>query len=287
LEGNLVKRALIKYLVVFMVISMITGSASCMEINVSGTNGKAPVEGELMLTGSTSMSDVTNALAEAYMKKFGDVIVSVGGNGSGEGPTSVKDGAAQIGLLSRELKDSENPELFDQYIIGLDGVAVIVNPDSFVKELTLLQLADIFSGKTSNWKELGGPDAPIQCIGREAASGTRGAFEEIIGIPESAVYAEEQNSTGNVKQAVAGNPNAIGYVSVSSLDKSVVAVMVDGIAPSDETVASGTYKIQRPFLMITQKGTEDELTKSFLDFIFSDEGRKIIEEDGIIPVDKV
>lgn len=281
------KRKLIKYLASLLIIYMLLGSASCTEINVTGTKGNASVEGALMLTGSTSMSDVANALAEAFMKKHSDVTVSVGGNGSGEGPTSVKDGTAQIGLLSRELKDTETPELFDQYIIGLDGVAVIVNPDSSVKELTLEQLADIFSGKINNWTELGGADAPIQCIGREAASGTRGAFEDILGISDKAIYAEEQNSTGNVKQAVAGNPNAIGYVSVSSLDKSVVALMVDGIAPSVETIASGTYKIQRPFLMITQKGTGDELIQSFFDFIFSEEGRKIIEEDGIIPVGRV
>lgn len=281
------KRSIVKYLAALMIISTIAGSASCMEIYVTGTKGNEPVKGSLMLTGSTSMSDVSNALAEAFIKQFSDVTVSVGGIGSGEGPTSVKDGAAQIGLLSRELKDSESPEQFDQYIIGLDGVAVIVNPDSSVKDLTLEQLADIFSGKITNWKELGGADAPIQCIGREAASGTRGAFEDIIGISESAVYAEEQNSTGNVKQAVAGNPNAIGYVSVSSLDNSVVAVSVDGIAPSEETISSGTYKIQRPFLMITQKGTEDALIKAFLAFVFSDEGKRIIAEDGIIPVGSV
>lgn len=280
-------KSIVKYLVSLMIVFSFLGSASCTEINVTGTKGNDLVQGSLVLTGSTSMSDVTNALAEAYMKKFGDVTVSVGGNGSGEGPTSVKDGTAQIGLLSREIKDSENPELFNQYIIGLDGVAVIVNPDSSIKDLTLEQLADIFSGKIINWKELGGADAPIQCIGREAASGTRGAFEDIVGIAESAVYAEEQNSTGNVKQAVAGNPNAIGYVSVSSLDKSVVALMIDGVAPSDETVASGAYKIQRPFLMITQKGTEDDLVEAFLDFVFSEEGMKIIKEDGIIPVGRV
>ncbi len=279
---NTVAYCLLSLLIVFI----IPGSAACTEINVTAAKSNELIQGSLALTGSTSMSDVSNALAEAYMKKFGDVTVSVGGNGSGEGPTSVKDGTAQIGLLSRELKDSENPELFDQYIIGLDGVAVIVHPDSSVKELTSEQLTDIFSGKIINWKDLGGADSPIQCIGREAASGTRGAFEEICGITDKSVYAEEQNSTGNVKQAVAGNPNAIGYVSVSSLDKSVAALMIDGVPPSDETVASGEYKIQRPFLMITQKGTEDGLVEASLDFVFSEEGRKIIEEDGIIPVSK-
>lgn len=235
------------------------------------------------MTGSTSMADVSNALAEAFMKKHGNVTISVGGNGSGEGPAAVNDGTANIGLLSRGLKDSENPTGFDQYIIGYDGVAVIVHPQSPVKELSLSELADVFSGKITNWSELGGADAPIQCIGREAASGTRGAFEEIVGIKESAAYAEEQNSTGNVKQAVSNNPNAIGYVSLSSLDGSVTALSIDGVDATEENVASGSYKLQRPFLMITKKDSTDALTKAFLEFVFSEDGMKIIADDGVVP----
>lgn len=278
------KSSIRKIIMATVVFSVIMASA-CTEIGPQKTKGTSQggLSGELTLTGSTSMADVSNALAEAFMNKNSKVIISVGGNGSGEGPAAVNDGTANIGLLSRGLKDSENPANYEQYIIGFDGVAVIVHPQSTVKELSLSKLADVFSGKITNWSELGGADAPIQCIGREAASGTRGAFEEIVGIKDNALYAEEQNSTGNVKQAVSGNPNAIGYVSLSSLDGSVIALSIDGVAATEENVASGSYKLQRPFLMITKKDSPDALTKAFLDFVFSDEGMKIIADDGVVP----
>jgi len=239
--------------------------------------------GSLTLTGSTSMADVTTALAEAFMAVNKDVIVSVGGNGSGEGPTAVNDGTAQIGLLSRDLKEQENTAAFDKYIIGFDGIAVIVNSASGVDSLTSDQVTRIFKGEITNWKDVGGTDAEIQCIGREAASGTRGAFEELMNIKDSAVYAEEQNSTGNVKQAVSSNPNAIGYVSLSAIDKSIVAVMLDGAAPTEKNVKSGDYTLQRPFLMIAKAGTTDALAAAFLDYVFSDAGMKIVADDGIVP----
>ena len=248
----------------------------------SETQGSNP-GGSLTLTGSTSMADVTTALAEAFMAVNKDVIVSVGGNGSGEGPTAVNDGTAQIGLLSRDLKDQENAAAFDKYIIGFDGIAVIVNSASGVDSLTSDQVTKIFKGEITNWKEVGGTDAQIQCIGREAASGTRGAFEELMKIKDTAVYAEEQNSTGNVKQAVSSNPNAVGYISLSAIDKSIVAVKLDGIAPTEENVKSGDYTLQRPFLMITKAGTTDALAAAFLDYVFSDAGMKIVADDGIVP----
>jgi phosphate transport system substrate-binding protein len=229
------------------------------------------------------MADVTTALAEAFMAANSDVTVSVGGNGSGEGPTAVTDGAAQIGLLSRNLKDTENPDTFDKYIIGFDGIAVIVNTEAGVDTLTSEQVAQIFKGEITNWKDIGGADAAIQCIGREAASGTRGAFEELMDIEDAAVYAEEQNSTGNVKQAVSANPNAIGYVSLSSVDETITAIKLDGVVASEETVKSGEYTLQRPFVMIAKAGTTDELTNAFLNFVFSDEGMQIVLDDGIVP----
>ena len=244
---------------------------------------KVVLSGALTLTGSTSMSDVGTALAEAFMIANPDVTVSVGGNGSGEGPTAVNDGTAQIGMLSRELKDKETPDAFDQYIIGFDGIAVIVNPACGVEDITPEQIADIYTGKITNWSELGGEDQPIQCIGREAASGTRGAFEELIGIEDIAIYAEEQNSTGNVKQSVAGNPNAIGDVSLSAVDDTVKALKLNGVDASEETVKTGDYVLQRPFLMIAKSGTTDELTNAFLDFVYSAEGQTIIADDGIVP----
>lgn len=249
----------------------------------SETSAASDLSGSLVLTGSTSMADVATALAEAFMKANPNVTVSVGGNGSGEGPTAVNDGTAQIGMLSRELKDTETPASFDKYIIGYDGIAVIVNEAAGVKALTKDQVVKIFKGEITNWKDLGGTDAAIQCIGREAASGTRGAFEELLGIKDACVYKEEQNSTGNVKQAVASNPNAIGYVSLSAVDSTVVAVDFDGVTATTENVSNHTYTLQRPFVMIDKAGTTDALTTAFLDFVFSDAGMKIVADDGVVP----
>lgn len=287
-----------------ILLTMLFGTAACREVvietvpteSIQNTANSADVsqetqtansgsslKGSLVLTGSTSMADVATALAEAFMNAHPDVTVSVGGNGSGEGPTAVKDGTAQIGMLSRDLKDSESPDRFDIHIIGYDGIAVIVNPSSGVTELTSEEVRGIFSGTITNWKEVGGTDRKIQCIGREAASGTRGAFEELMGIADKAVYKEEQNSTGNVKQAVAANPDAIGYVSISAVDTSVTAVQLDGVAPSEEDVRTGAYTLQRPFVMITGAGASDALTAAFIDFVYGDQGMKIVADDGIVP----
>ncbi|HIR52431.1 MAG TPA: phosphate ABC transporter substrate-binding protein [Candidatus Onthovicinus excrementipullorum] len=249
--------------------------------------GGSQVSGTLNLTGSTSMADVCNALTEKFMEKNPDVNATVGGNGSGEAPTAVDGGTAQIGLLSRELKESENPGNYNVYQIGLDGIAIVVNPENGVSELTVEQIGKIYTGEITNWKELGGADLAIVANGREAASGTRGAFEEIVkvggeDIVDRCQYANEYNSTGALKQAVAGNPGAIGYVSLSSVDDTVKAVTVEGVAPSEETVKDGSYKIQRPFIMITGKNA-DSVTKAFLEFVASDEGQQIILDDGVVP----
>lgn len=249
----------------------------------SASPANGTLSGALTLTGSTSMADVATALAETFMAANPGVTVSVGGNGSGEGPTAVNDGTAQIGLLSRDLKEEENAASFDKVIIGFDGIAVIVNSASGVNTLTTEQVTKIFKGEITNWKEVGGADTAIQCIGREAASGTRGAFEELMKIKDEASYAEEQNSTGNVKQAVSANPSAIGYVSISAVDASVTAIKLDGVDPIEENVKSGEYTLQRPFVMISKTGSTDALTTAFLDFVFSDPGMKIVADDGIVP----
>lgn len=256
--------------------------------DASQTQAGSTLSGSLNLTGSTSMADVSNALAEKFQEKNPDVKISVGGNGSGEAPAAVDGGTAQIGLLSREVKDSENPDNYDIYRIGLDGIAVIVNPENGVTELTVDQIGQIYTGEITNWKELGGADLAIVTSGREAASGTRSAFEELVTVDGETVqgrckYASEYNSTGALKQAVAGNPGAIGYVSLSSVDETVKALTIEGVAPSEETVKDGSYKIQRPFIMITQKGTDDALTRAFLEFIASAEGQQIILDDGVVP----
>ncbi len=266
---------------------MIFGVSACGEVTVDESNSSnastEALSGTLTLTGSTSMADVATALAEAFMADNSGVTVTVGGNGSGEGPTAVTDGTAQIGMLSRDLKDEENPDTFSKYIIGYDGIAVIVNEEAGVDSLTSEEVAEIFTGEITNWSEVGGVDAEISCVGREAASGTRSAFEELMGIEDVAVYAEEQNSTGNVKQSVSSNPNAIGYVSLSSVDDTVVAVALDGVSPSEETVKSGEYSLQRPFVIISKLDTTDPLTLAFIDYVYSDAGQQIIADDGVVP----
>jgi phosphate transport system substrate-binding protein len=259
-----------------------SSTAGTSKEDTASTTTAVKLNGDLTLTGSTSMADVATALAEAFTTANPDVTVSVGGNGSGEGPTAVNDGTAQIGMLSRGLKDSETPASYDKYIIGYDGIAVIVNSASGVTALTSDQITKIFMGEITNFKDVGGKDMAIQVIGREAASGTRSAFEELMKVTAPA-YAEEQNSTGNVKQSVSSNPNAIGYVSLSSVDATIVAVQLDGVTPSEDTVKSQAYTLQRPFVMITKAGTTDDLTLAFMNFVFSDAGMKIVSDGGVVP----
>lgn len=274
---------------------LLTAFAGCSSSNTGVSTGEgqsqsgSTLSGTLNMTGSTSMADVSNALAEKFRETNPDVQITVGGNGSGEAPTAVDSGTAQIGLLSRDVKESENPGNYDIYEIGLDGIAIIVNPENGVSELTVEQVGQIYTGEISNWSELGGADLPIVPAGREAASGTRGAFEEIVTAGGETVegrcqYASEYNSTGALKQAVAGNPGAIGYVSLSSVDETVKAVTIEGVTPSEETVKDGSYKIQRPFIMIVKKGTDDALTRAFLEFVASEAGQQTILEDGVVPV---
>lgn len=256
--------------------------------NISGQSNAATLSGTLNLNGSTSMAEISNALGEKFMEKHQGVTVTVGGNGSGEGPASVSAGTAQIGLLSREVKSSENPENFDIHTIAFDGIALAVNPKNTVTGLTQEQIGKIYTGEIINWKEVGGADAKIVAVGREEGSGTRGAFEEIIQVNGESVegrcqYANVYNSTGAAKQAVAGNENAVAYISLSAVDDTVKALQVEGVSPSEATVQDGAYKVRRPFLMITKKGTTHALAKAFLEFAGSQEGRQIIAENGAVP----
>ena len=220
------------------------------------------------------------------MAKYPDVTFEKGGAGSGEAPTAVTEGTANIGDLSRELKDDENPDQFTAVTIALDGIAVIVNKDSQVENLTQDQIKQIFTGEITNWSEVGGADGTIKVIGREAASGTRDGFESILGIEDETVYSVEQNATGAVISAVASDPTAIGYVSLANVEntqENIKAVSVDDVAPSVDTVADGSYVLQRPFVQIFKKGSTDELVMAWFDFLASDEGQQIIEEEGLVP----
>ena len=211
------------------------------------------------------------------------VTVNYSGTGSGSGITNVLAGSVDIGLSSRALTDEEKAEGAVENIVALDGVAIVVNPENTVTSLTVEQIAQIYNGTITNWSELGGADAPIAVIGRDAASGTRGAFEEIVGVEDQCVYTNEYESTGEVIGSVAGNPNAIGYASLSAVDESVVALQVNGVAPSEATVADGTYEIQRPFVMVTKEGTElSAAAQTFLDWAMSADAADEIEAAGCV-----
>ena len=249
----------------------------------SPANETQEISGTVNTDGSTSMADVMAAFQESFGDMYPDVTVNYSGTGSGSGITNVLAGTVDIGLSSRALTDEEKAEGAVENIVALDGVAIVVNPENTVTSLTVDQIAQIYTGEITNWSELGGADAPIAVIGRDAASGTRGAFEEIVGVEDECVYTNEYESTGEVIGSVAGNPNAIGYASLSAVDDSVTAVMVNGVAPSEATVADGTYEIQRPFVMVTKEGTElSPAAQAFLDWAMSADAADEVEAAGCV-----
>ena len=234
--------------------------------------------------GSTSMEKVIGYLRESYMEENPDVKVTYNPTGSGSGITAVKEGRCDIGLSSRDLKAEEAADL-NSTIVAIDGIAVIVNPENPVSDLTIEEIAAIYTGAVTNWNELGGKDSPIVLIGREAASGTRDGFESITGTKDLCKYAQELTSTGDVVQTVAGNPNASGYASLASVKDTVKAVKVEGVEPTTETIQNGTYKIQRNFIFVTKKnGKLSESAQAFYDFATSSEADDLIVKAGAVPV---
>lgn len=248
-----------------------------------GTNKGDGLTGVVNTDGSTSMEKVVGALAESFMARNSGVTVNYSGTGSGSGITAAIDGTADIGLSSRELKDDETAKGATAHTVALDGVAVLVNPANGVEDLSVEEISKIFTGEVTNWSEVGGTDGPIAIIGREAGSGTRGAFEEIIGAKDKCKYTNELTSTGDVMANVASNPNAIGYASLSAVNDTVKALKVNGVAPSEETVLDGTYPIQRPFLLITKDGKAlTPAAQAFMDYCMSSEAADIIAKAGAV-----
>ncbi len=241
------------------------------------------VSGVVNTDGSTSMADVMAVLQETFAEVQPDVTVNYSGTGSGAGIEAVLAGTADIGLSSRALKDEEKAEGAVENIVALDGVAVVVNPANGVEDLSVEDIAKIFTGEITNWKDLGGEDLEIAVLGREDGSGTRSAFEEIVGVEGTCVYKNEYGSTGDVIGNVASNPNAIGYASLSAVNDTVKALKVGGVAPSEETVKDGSYEIQRPFVMVTVEGTElSPAAQAFLDYAMSDEVAEYIAAAGAV-----
>ena len=242
------------------------------------------ISGTVNTNGSTSMEDVMGSLIESYRGIQSGVTVGYSGTGSSAGIEGVLAGTCDIGLSSRGLKAEEEEQGAVAHVVALDGVAVVVNPANNAEDLTVEQIAQIFTGEVTNWSELGGADGEIVVIGREAGSGTRSAFEEIVGVEEECAYRNELTSTGDVIANVASNPNAIGYASLSSVDETVKTVKVEGVAPSEATVQDGTYKIQRPFLMVTKEGAQlSPAAQAFLDYAMSADVAEIIANAGAVP----
>ena len=243
------------------------------------------LSGSVALNGSTSMEKVVGALGEQFMADNSGVKVTYDATGSGAGIEAASNGSADIGLSSRALKDEETSAGLVGTTVALDGIAVIVNPANGVENLTVEQIAQIFTGEITDWSELGGEAGTISCIGREAGSGTRDGFESITGTKDACKMDQELTSTGAVIEAVAGNPNAIGYASLSALKDSVKAVTVNGVECSEETVLDGSYEIQRPFVFVTKDGVElSDQAQAFFDFATSAEANELIRAAGAVPV---
>ena len=237
----------------------------------------------ITMSGSTSMEKLCNTLKEEYLNKTG-VEIDVQFTGSGAGIQAVTEGTVDIGNSSRALSDEEKAGGLAENIVALDGIGIVVDKANTVADITKDDLAKVFKGEIKNWSELGGSDTPIVVIGREAGSGTRGAFEEILGIEDACVYAQEINSTGAVMAKVASTPGAIGYVSLDVIDDTVKTLTVDGIEATAENIKNGTYSVQRPFVMAT-KGEISEQSQTVQDFftwLDSEEGQNIITTVGLV-----
>ena len=245
----------------------------------------AALTGTVATDGSTSMEKVIGALGESFMEANSGVNFTYNPTGSGTGITAVSEGRCDIGLSSRSLKDDEKASGLVETVLAYDGIAVIVNPANGVEDLSLEQIAKIYTGEITNWSEVGGSDAEIVLIGREAGSGTRSGFEEIVEVKDKCLYRQELTSTGDVIAAVSQNPDAIGYASLASVKDSVKALKVAGVAPSEETVKDGTYLIQRPFVLVTKEGvTLSPVAQAFFDYATGGEANDIITAAGVVPV---
>lgn len=253
---------------------------------VASTETTADLSGSISMVGSTSMEKLANALSEAFMEEHPDVTVTAEFVGSGAGIEAVTNGTTDIGNSSRSLKDEEKAAGVVENVVAIDGIAVCVDPANEVADLTKEQLTNIYNGTITNWKEVGGVDEPIIVIGREAGSGTRGAFEELVDLKDACKYANELDSTGAVIAKVASTPGAIGYASLDALDDSVKALSLEGVEATAENIKAGNYFLSRPFVMATKGeiSEQNDLVQAWFDYVMGDEGQQIASEVGLITV---
>ncbi len=249
----------------------------------TSTAATSELEGTVALGGSTSVESVILSAMEVFMIENPGVTVTYDPTGSSSGVTGAIDGSLDMGLASRDVKDTEEAEGAMGTVFAIDGIAIIVHPDNAVTDLALADITGIADGTITNWSEVGGADAEIVLIGREAGSGTRDGFESIVGV-EECVYQEEINSTGGVIGSVSGNPNAIGYASLSAVDEKVKAVTVDGVEASEATVQDGTYAVQRNFNFVTlAEGELSPAAQAFYDYVLSADAAQLIKDAGAVP----
>ncbi|MBQ2803966.1 MAG: phosphate ABC transporter substrate-binding protein [Lachnospiraceae bacterium] len=262
-------------------------SSETEEMVVEGTEITKALSGSIQMVGSTSMEKLANALSEAFMEKYPEVTVTAEFVGSGAGIEAVNSKTADIGNSSRSLKEAEKAAGAVENVVAIDGIAVCVDKANTVTNLTKEQLISIYNGTVTNWSEVGGADAPIVVVGREAGSGTRGAFEELLDLEEACAYANELDSTGAVMAKVASTKGAIGYVSLDSLNDSVVAVALEGVAATAENIKAGNYFLSRPFVMATKGEIAEQstLVQAWFDFVMGTEGQEIAANVGLISVE--
>ena len=266
--------------------SSASGTAASTTASSAAESAAGTLSGNVATGGSTSMKNVIAALTEGFAEVEPGVTVSYDPTGSGAGITGATDKTLDIGLSSRALKDDEKNDV-DGTVVALDGIAIIVNKDSKVADLTVEQLKKMFTGEITNWKEVGGDDGEIVLVGREAGSGTRDGFESIVDVKDSCKYAQELTATGAVISAVEANPLAIGYASLSAVGDTVKAVTVEGVECSEDTVKDGTYKIQRPFVFVTNDSAPlSEQAQAFFDFATSTDAADLIRTAGAVPVNE-
>jgi phosphate transport system substrate-binding protein len=259
---------------------MIFVTGSVMELTGCGASAQT-----LPIEGSTAIEKVIGYLGEVYQEQQAQVRITYSPTGSGAGIQAVQEGRCEIGLSSRNLTEAEK-ETLTETILAMDGIVLLVHPDNPVTDLTMAQIAEIYTGTITNWQEVGGNDQPIVCIGRESASGTRDSFESITGTVDVCRYTQELTATGDVIQTVAANPYAIGYASLSADRSAVQTLCVEGVFPSAETLRDGTYRLQRPFLMITRNDTAlSETAADFFQFAQSPEAEDWILKAGVVPPD--
>ena len=281
------KKFLTLALTAVMALSLLTACGSkndnSADTNTDGSSTETTLSGTVSTDGSTSMEKVINSLGESFMAMNKDVKFTYNPTGSGSGIQAVSEGRCDIGLSSRALKDDEKSSGLVETVLALDGIAIVVSPENPVSDLDVDTIAKIYTGEITNWKDVGGNDAEIVLIGREAGSGTRDGFESITDTKDACQYRQELTSTGDVINTVSQNPDAIGYASLSAVGESVKALTVGGVEATEETVKDGSYVVQRPFVLVTKEGTKlSPAAQAFFDYALSADAASIIAAAGAV-----